>query len=211
MRLVIDGEDAQASCVGAVFGVPAERAGLVRLEVPAERQLLEKWCWAAIASALGRYYGTSQASQSALASQVLGKDCTGFASDPSVREAADAVSRLDRALRAVDCYSHWSPGKPLFERVQFEINHGRPLAARIGWHAGAGHYVLVHGYRSEGRKLLVADPLHGAGEYTYADFPAAYLHRGAWTETFWTAPPGTASASRAAHLRFTPMVTFTYE
>jgi hypothetical protein len=165
-----------------------EHHGAVRLDVPVEDQLLENWCWAAISSALGRYYGTSDESQATIATQVLKRNCVGFALDDEIRRNADTTSRLDTAMRFAGCYSHWSPGKPLFDRVRFEINLGRPFGARIGWHAGAAHYVLIHGYRDDGERLLVADPLHGSGEYPLGEFPARYRQGGAWTETFWTTP-----------------------
>lgn len=188
MRLIIDDEFAPSSSMGGRFRTPTERDGAVRLNIPVENQLLNNWCWAAIASALGRYYGTSDESQAQIASQVLKKNCLEFAFDDEVRRSADTISRLDIAMSVAGCYSHWSAGKPLFDRVRFEINFGRPFGARVGWHAGAAHYVLIHGYRDHGEKLLVADPLHGSGEYSLGEFPARYRQGGAWTETFWTAP-----------------------
>jgi len=191
MRLVIDSEAARSSCVGGRFGAPPKFDGGVRLSVDAQEQLFGNWCWAAIASMLGRYYRTSDASQVEIASRLLHVDCARLESDANLQRSADAEMRLDTALAIVGCFSHWSAGKPLFDRVRFEINLGRPLAARIEWHAGAAHYVLVHGYRIDGKRIIVADPLHGAGEFALSDFPSNYRLGGAWTETFWTNPSET--------------------
>jgi hypothetical protein len=196
MRFVIDGETARSSCVGTRFATPRQTEGAVKLSVTPQRQLFDNWCWAAIASVLGRYYGTSAASQSEIASHLLRLDCAGIDGnidgDDELRVRADAEMRLDAALALVGCYSHWSAGKPLFDRVRFEINLGRPFAARIEWQSGGAHYVLVRGYRDEGKRIIVADPLHGEAEYPLFDFPSRYQLGGAWTETFWTNPAGRA-------------------
>lgn len=196
MRLVIDSEFAPSSSVGGGFRAPVERNGVVQLDVQLERQLLDNWCWAAIGSALGRYYGMVNDSQAGIASRVLETDCSAHAHSEAIRRKADIISRLDRALRVVGCYSHWTAGKPLFDRVRFEVNCGRPFGARIGWHAGAAHYILIHGYREEGERVLVADPLHGPGEYSLDKFPACYRDGGAWTETFWTRCHASATTVR---------------
>lgn len=196
MRLIIDHELARSSNVGSRFSIPAEREGMVLLDVPAEVQQMEKWCWAAIASSLGRYYRTRTLSQAEVASQVLNNGCQGAS---AAGLEMDTESRLDKAMRVAGCYSHWTPGKPLFDRVRFEINLGRPFAARIGWHNGEGHYVLVNGYRNAGRHLWVTDPLSGTGEHPYADFPSAYRQGGTWTETFWTTPGAPAGEAPLNH------------
>jgi hypothetical protein len=190
MLLVIDSESASSSCVGERFAAPLECDGQVRLNIGIQDQILGNWCWAAIASMLGRYYGTSDASQAEIAAQLLGIDCSRLDSDIGLRRSADAEMRLDAALKIARCFGHWSAGKPLFDRIRFEINLGRPFAARIGWNAGAAHYVLVHGYRNEGKRIIVVDPMHGPGEFVLSDFPATYRQGGAWTETFWSNPVG---------------------
>lgn len=194
MRLTIDSELALSSSVGEGFCSPKAVDGAVLLEVRVEKQLLNNWCWAALASALGGYYGTSQASQTEIASRLLEADCTALAIDEELRKRVDREFRLDRAMMAAGCFSHWSAGKPMFDRVRFEINLGRPFCARIEWHQGAAHYVLIHGYRERGEHILVADSLHGPGQYPLPDFPARYREGGAWTETFWSTRTGIRKA-----------------
>ncbi|HKF49967.1 MAG TPA: papain-like cysteine protease family protein [Terracidiphilus sp.] len=193
MRLTIESEFAPSSSVGARFTGPEFVNGAVRLDVCLEKQHRRNWCWAAIASALGRYYGTSGASQDEIASRALASDSSRGDERAEVDEA-NVEFRLDRALQAAGCFSHWSAGKPVFERIRFEINMGRPLGARIEWHHGGAHYVVIHGYRDEGELVLVGDSQHGPGEYALSRFPSLYREGGAWTETFWTSRGGTTKA-----------------
>ena len=182
MRLVIDDESARSSCIGSTFRTPLYRGGGVTLPVVAQRQKRSKWCWAAIAAMASDYYGVP-VPQTEVVARVLGA-----CADPDLAEDADVERRLDEALTAAGIFGHWSFGKPMFDRVRFEIQRGRPFAARIGWFDGAAHYVLVQGYVETGRRLMIFDPLHGSDVVDYADFPSSYRRGGAWTETLWTRP-----------------------
>jgi hypothetical protein len=188
LLLTIESEFAPFSDVGAGFCVPALVDGAVKLDVCLEKQEFRNWCWAAIASALGRYYGTLKASQEEIVGNAFANDHSGAPGE--LAERKNVEFRLDRALRTVGCFSHWSEGKPLFERIRFEINLGRPIGARIEWYQGGAHYVLIHGYRDDGERVLVADSQHGSGEFVLKEFPSLYRERGAWTETFWTTQTG---------------------
>ena len=186
MKLIIEDESSRTSCVGQRFKQPVIRANRALVDVNVPRQQLDSWCWAAIAAGLSEYYGTGTPSQADIASGVLDVDCSHFENDEQLKAVANTVARLDKAMALVSCYSHWSAGKPLFDRIKFEINQGRPLAARIEWFSGGAHYVLIHGYADATGNILVADPMHGASEHPLAHFPARYRLGGAWTETFWT-------------------------
>ena len=173
MKLIIDSDRAPLSTVGPAFHPPRRQGRWHRLDVPGITQGRPNWCWAAIAAALGRYYGSSDLTQARIASQVT--------------DAIDREARLDSALRLTGCFGHWSPGKPLLDRIRFEVNAGRPLAARIAWNQGGGHYVLVTGYDETGA-LQIDDPATGRAVHAYVKFPDSYRTGGGWTETFWTLP-----------------------
>jgi hypothetical protein len=159
-----------------------------------QRQQLSKWCWAAIAVSIADYYQSGGLCQADVASTVLGVDC----SDP--HEAAEHGSRyntyadLDRSLRSVGCFSHWSPGRPTFARLCSEIDAGRPLCLSIVWRNGGSHYVVVIGYHAETREIYVEDPLHGPSVHIFDKFPHSYWNGGFWRGTFWTSPPGHGEA-----------------
>lgn len=196
MKIVIEHEDATASCLGAapadftpeapiaVFTPAGEE---IVLRISPERQTMDRWCWAAIAVSLAQYYHARALTQHEIATRVLGFDCSGFSEDAGLKQQCNVNLGLDKVLQSVGCFSHWSPGKPHFERVQFEIANGRPICCRINWYTGDAHYVLINGYRANSEAIHIADPLHGSSVIPYLDFPAKYKGSGAaWTETYWT-------------------------
>ncbi|WP_162996444.1 papain-like cysteine protease family protein [Mucilaginibacter celer] len=149
-------------------------------------QQLERWCWAAIAQGLTAYYHQNTIQQYEIASQVLGFDCSAYTDSTDVSERCNINYNLDKALEAVNCYSHWSPGKPFFERVQFEISMGRPVCLRINWFKGDAHYVMINGFNAANATLHIQDSLHGPSQIVYKHFPSKYRAGGVWAETYWT-------------------------
>ncbi len=153
-----------------------------------EPQSLGNWCWAAIASSIGRYYGTGDWSQADVARALLGGPGTDTERNPTA--SWDEYARLDAALGAVGCFSHWSPGRPTFERVQVEIQAGRPVCVHIDWRAPGSHYVVITGYFGRTREIYVDDSRHGRSIQPYDRFPSDYHARGGvWIGTFWTTGP----------------------
>jgi hypothetical protein len=159
----------------------------VLLNIHLQPQLLERWCWAAIASAMMRYYHSKDVGQATIAESVLAISCDGYETNELVREQCNQNTKLYKVLEYANCYSHWTPGKPAFERIQFEINAGRPLCCRIEWYKGDAHYVLIKGYNALAQELFIEDSLHGPANVSYKSFPSEYkTSGGAWTETYWT-------------------------
>ncbi|HST58109.1 MAG TPA: papain-like cysteine protease family protein [Longimicrobium sp.] len=159
-----------------------------------EIQELGRWCWAAISASLGRFYGTRAWRQHEAAAAVLGFDCSGHREDAALRARCDVNARLDDALALAGCHSHWSAGRPTFERVVSEIGASRPVCVQLEWRHGGSHYVVLSGYHADTREVHVLDPLHGPSVQPFDGFPSGYRGTGgAWRATFWTAPPRAAS------------------
>lgn len=190
MKLYVDPPNARLSTVGDFFQLPHMQDQRVWLTLPVVLQERSRWCWASIAQSLRGYYYGEYLSQRDVAEQILGYPAGSIAPQESTEVAQDSVNvnfKLDEALARVGCFGNWSPGKPRFERLWFEINQGRPVAARIEWHGGDAHYVLINGYTAGGGEVMILDPLHGPGLMDYSKFPRHYDdRRGTWTETFWT-------------------------
>ena len=187
MKIIIEHEDATASCIGEGPAALFRGGEEVVLDLAMERQALERWCWAAIAVSLSAYYHSKTISQHDVATLALGFDCSGFSGNEALKERCDINFSLDKVLELLHCFSHWSLGKPHFERVQFEIANGRPVCCRINWYKGDAHYVLIKGYNMHREEIYLEDPLHGSSAIRYHDFPAKYkVSGGAWTETYWT-------------------------
>jgi hypothetical protein len=159
------------------------------LDFVMQHQELSKWCWAAISVSMGRYYGTRYCQQHEVASALLGFDCSHFQEEPEVAARCNEYAMLDEALQLVGCYSHWSPGRPTFERIQAEIDAGRPICLRVEWYRGGSHYVVLVGYYAGTREIYIEDALHGPSIQAFDKFPNNYrMSGGVWRETFWTCP-----------------------
>jgi len=180
----------------AQFDAMNETSCVSVLPFAMERQLLSHWCWAAIASSMQTYYDKGTGGQECVASLVLDKDCSLMLRGASGLEEINRDAMLDHALKAVHCFSHWSPEKPAFERIVIEIDAARPLCVCLEWKHGGNHYAVIVGYSSDTRELYLQDPLHEASVQPYDAFPGEYRSEGAyWRGTYWTAEQAGDSVS----------------
>lgn len=188
MKIFIDPGDAKLSAFGSFYQAPVIDSTGCRLPIAVEPQLRSRWCWAAIASAVAAYYKTMSIGQHQIADSLIAGP--GLKNGPYTNEdlfEKNVNFKLDVALKYVQCFSHWTIGKPVFERIQFEINQGRPLGVRLEWFKGGAHYILVNGYNDQEESIMIEDPLHGPGILRFDRFPENYRESGAvWTETFFT-------------------------
>jgi hypothetical protein len=188
MKIFIDPGDAKTTNFGTFYQPPLIDNTGCRLPITVGQQLKSRWCWAAIASALATYYQTMRINQIEIVDSLLSDFdvVNGLYSNQELLER-NVNFKLDVALKYVNCFSHWTIGKPIFERVQFEINQGRPLAARLEWFKGGAHYLLINGYNDHDGSIMIEDPLHGPRVQEFDQFPNNYREsRAVWTESFWT-------------------------
>lgn len=188
MKIFIDQGNARQAAFGSFYQAPVIDNAGCRLPVTVNQQLKSRWCWAAIASAVATYYQTMCIDQQQIAGRLLAdlNVKSGLYTNDDLLEK-NVNFKLDVALKYVQCFSHWAIGKPVFERIQFEINQGRPLGVRLEWFKGGAHYILVTGYNDQEGSIMIEDPLHGPGMYGFDRFPETYRESGAvWTETFFT-------------------------
>lgn len=185
MRLTVDpGSDGAGGGAGPV--VLRRPAAATFLRVALERQERSRWCWAAIAVSLARFYGARSLSQRQLVAEVSGPgDATGH-------RARNVEARLLDALIAVGCYAHWTPGRPDAARLRAEIQSGRPACLRIVWaQSGASHFVLIDGFaagRGRADEIEIADPCGARSLHRLSEFGQSYRGRKAYCrETYWTA------------------------
>jgi hypothetical protein len=176
MRLRIEPPGATRASYGRAARPGDDARGARILDLIVERQLRDKWCWAAVAAALGRYYGTRTLAQRDAAAALLGVD----------GDDGNRYAMLDDALRLAGCFSHWSPGRPTYERICDEIDAGRPVCVRIQWRDGGSHYVVLTGHDRRTGELYVQDPQHGPSIHPFEAFPRQYRIGAVWTETYWT-------------------------
>lgn len=186
MKIRIENENARFACSDKMSDDGEIQKSKVVLDMQLEKQLWDRWCWASIASCVGRYYQTADWDQLEIACKVLKRDCSQITKDKINQSLYNKTCTLDKALDLVKCYSHWSLGKPTFERVQHEIRNNRPVCFRIEWHSGGAHYALIKGYNIATGRVYIEDSLHGSSRQLFSSFPRVYItFGGVWTDTFW--------------------------
>jgi len=148
-------------------------------------QTQTQWCWAATAVGMSLFYNPSSTwTQCSLVNRELGQTTC-------CQDGSSAVCNrpwyLQNALQTTGNLVQWVAGAASFADVQQEINAKRPLAARIGWSGGGGHFVVLDGYdTTAGQYLSVQDPWYGHSTYSYLAFQTAYQGSGEWTHSYYT-------------------------
>lgn len=95
---------------------------------------------------------------------------------------------LDRALRRTGNLASKSDGPASWSTLRAELDAGRPVAARIGWNGGGGHFVVLTGYRAvaDAREVEVQDPWTGTSRIPLDTLATNYKSAGRWTHTYLT-------------------------
>jgi len=170
--------------------------GAVALDV--EHQKMSEWCWAAVSVSVNRLFRPGSAhSQCEIAGTTLGHECCG-ASEPA---ACNSPHELHPVLGTLHLLAHDPIVKPIpFDRVQKEIDGGRPICVLIRWldndgqQNGRGHFIAIRGYRvtpAQKQFVSIGDPLYGPSEIAYGEFAnpkGGYRDgSGVWFATFLVA------------------------
>nr|WP_314547695.1 papain-like cysteine protease family protein [uncultured Massilia sp.] len=135
-----------------------------------ERQEGHLQCWAPVALALRRWYGLAPVpAQGEFARAVLGEHCDHECAP--LRAFAHAGLDYDEL-----------PGPMPLPMLRAHIAAGHPVPACLRYFIG-WHLVVVHGIDANGF-LIVADPLHGASRWSYAQFAAAYRDHYGWSHAY---------------------------
>tara|TARA_B110000211_G_scaffold158033_1_gene178891 strand:- start:737 stop:1048 length:312 start_codon:yes stop_codon:yes gene_type:complete len=100
MKIIIDSNEAKTSSLGNFYHSPEIDNSGVWLPINVGKQLKSRWCWAAIASAIGSYYQTSSINQEALVDKLL-KEVTNDEEIYSKEEIKEqnVNFKLDKALQ----------------------------------------------------------------------------------------------------------------
>lgn len=174
-----------ADAGGAAFPAlaPSEVLGFAM-----EPQQQTQWCWSALAVSVDRYYDSvSEWAQCTLAGAVLG---VGFCCEQGASPECNQPFVVHVPLDTVRKLNVAFPAQLPFEDLLSEIGGERPVACRIGWHYGGGHFVVLYGFDDpQGERwVYVADPWWGTSIYPYAGFAEGYRNAGRWTHTYLTRP-----------------------
>lgn|SRR2546425_3447556 len=153
-----------------------------------ETQQQDQWCWAAVTVSISHFYdAASDWTQCTLVNAELSRsDCCWNGSTLS----CNRPWTLERPLSRTNNLNWMDGSAAAFPDVVTEIDNHRPLGCRVGWSAGGGHFVVVHGYSdgANGSWVSVADPFYGPSTYTYDVFCTSYRNSGQWTHSCYTQP-----------------------
>ena len=164
------------------------RAVFLPVELPIDARLQEQtqWCWAACSTNVSRFLNAASSwTQCRVANEELGQ--ASCCEDGSTQQC-NTDWYLDLALARTGNFASMSAVAPSWQHIRAEIDAGRPLAVRIGWYGGGGHFVLVTGYRNLVRRqqVDVRDPLFGPTRIPLAELRDRYRGQGSVTHSYWT-------------------------
>ena len=157
-----------------------------------------QWCWGGVSQAVLRYWGKRK-SQGVIANYAWGrKDCTNTPV-PAICNQPNYMYGTKGSIQGI--LDHWrvsctALAKHLTWRdVKKQINKkliskdkdlgkkkGYPIIIRYGWYGGGGHFIVIRGFSTNGKKLYLMDPWFGNG---YGIFTYKYVKKESYDHT-WT-------------------------
>jgi len=177
--------------VPPLLGPPAAAAaaapqGNILLGFRMQIQLQSEWCWAATGASTDRFYRpTSTLTQCGVANLELGT--TSCCQTPtSCNQQRSLKSVLTKVQRLAP--NGFTAGPVTFQSLQTQLAARRPVAVRVQWSGGGGHFVVIDGVEVTGNvpTVIVRDPYSGTSRVSYATFLTAYRGSGRWTHTYLT-------------------------
>lgn len=141
---------------------PPSSGTKVSLPVALAPQQTEVWCWAAVIEMVSAYYGNRTAQCQTL-SYWWSVDCCTF---PGQCVTPGSNYQIQESFRVLGMSSSYNYGPLTWNQVVTEIDERRPF---IVFYQGSfsGHVVVVYGYDSSSRTLLIHDPYFGSFEVPY--------------------------------------------
>jgi hypothetical protein len=194
VQMVADSELA-GRVIGGAVGRWRERApSWRRLDFTMQHREQSEWCWAATSVSVSAYYDP-QTTWTQCAMVNAEKGLTTCCEDGSSK-LCNEPNRLDGPLTRAGVLDHKQGGSVGSDEIEREIDAGRPLAWRIGWSGGGGHFALIEAYQSGGAEwVAVDDPWLGPSDLPLSTLTEGTYHApNRWTHTYFTRPPASDSS-----------------
>ncbi|HWA83926.1 MAG TPA: papain-like cysteine protease family protein [Fimbriimonadaceae bacterium] len=150
-----------------------------------QHQQQTQWCWSATSVSTSLFYNAASTwTQCVLVNDELSQTtCCVNGSTNQCNQPNVLTSPLQRTGNL----DSWQSGTISFNDVKTRIGSGHPVAVRIGWSGGGGHFVVIGGYIDDANQtLLIRDPWYGDNSISYTDFLTKYQGTGSWTHTYFT-------------------------
>jgi len=156
-----------------------------RLDFAMQHQQQTQWCWAATSVSVAKYYRSwSTWTQCGMVNAEKGQStcCTNGSSD-----ACNQPHVLNAPLSRAQVLDHMVSATVTYAELRAEIAAGRPVAWRIGWSGGGGHFAVIEGYRVGSQWVAVDDPWYGESDVPLTTLTGGtYQGTGTWTHTYFT-------------------------
>jgi hypothetical protein len=168
------------------------------LDFFAQEQEQINWCWAAVATSVGLFYGTGNWTQCDIVTEqtnsILDPEGNHDCCDTPILSTCNQYGYLNVALQQVQAFQQFTSGKPSADLIFSRLSERREVVCvRVNWFGGTTtHFTTVNGITdpSSGGDiyLTVSDTLSEWGTTTilYSEFPQQYKSGGSWTDTYWT-------------------------
>ena len=156
-----------------------------------QHQCQSEWCWAATAVSVSAFYDP-HTSWTQCGMVNAEKGLTTCCSDGSSGGCNEA-NPLDSPLQLAGVLDRKEPRPAAYNEIQKEIVARRPLAFRVHWEGGGGHFAVIEGFQNSGEELVaIADPWNGAWDGPVSTLTdGGYQGTGRWTDTYFTRPQPT--------------------
>ncbi len=173
--------------------VLVKRVAVMRFDLQMQEQT--NWCWAAVTTSLLTFFHPDEPrTQCEIVRETLRdtehdpeEDCCGTGK----RDLCNRVCKLPDALDSMGLLSIRCNYPLELHEIRQQIDLGLPLAIRIEWKKGGGHFVMITGVlpqdpRGDGHTWIrIADPLRESAVYiTYNALKKRYRGDGEWTHTY---------------------------
>jgi Papain-like cysteine protease AvrRpt2 len=159
-----------------------------RLSFTMQRQQQTQWCWAATSVSVARFYdGRTGWTQCGMVDAELGQHgCC----NQGRSARCNRPNVLDAPLARADILARRQNAAAGYSAIRAEIDAGRPVAWRIGWRGGGGHFAVIEGYQRRGAQwVAIDDPWYGQSDVAVSTLLGGrYQQTGAWTHTYFTRP-----------------------
>ncbi len=177
----------------ATTEVLVKTASVMRFEI--EKQRRGNWCWAAVTNSLLSFFDrTNGMTQCEIVQECFGVT-PGYETamnccQHSRHEECNRDYELDQALDLMQLRASCCNYPLTLDEIREQINQGVPVAARIAWRGGGGHFVVITAVVTDPKDdqqtwLRVANPKDQAASYVpYHTFLTRYGGDGEWTHSY---------------------------
>jgi Papain-like cysteine protease AvrRpt2 len=159
-----------------------------RLSFTMQHQQQTQWCWAATSVSVARFYdGRTRWTQCGMVDAALGQHGCCHQGGSA---RCNRPNVLDAPLARADILARRQNAAVGYSAIRAEIDAGRPVAWRIGWRGGGGHFAVIEGYQRRGAQwVAIDDPWYGQSDVAVSTLLGGrYQQTGAWTHTYFTRP-----------------------